>query len=35
LEVGYLAFGRAATTPAAAEGVNAFLEGRTPDFTGM
>ncbi|MHB8870563.1 MAG: 3-hydroxyacyl-CoA dehydrogenase/enoyl-CoA hydratase family protein [Thermoleophilia bacterium] len=35
LEVGYQAFGRAATTPAAAEGVHAFLDGRAPDFTGM
>ncbi|HZJ02646.1 MAG TPA: enoyl-CoA hydratase/isomerase family protein, partial [Thermoleophilia bacterium] len=35
LEAGYLAFGRAAETKAAAEGIGAFLSGRKPDFTGM
>ena len=35
LEVGYLAFGRVAATRAAAEGIGAFLAGRTPDYAGM
>lgn len=35
LEEGFQAFGRVATTRAAAEGIGAFLAGRKPDFTGM
>ena len=35
LEVGYLAFGEVAATRAAAEGIGAFLAGRTPDYAGM
>jgi len=33
LEVGYAAFGASACTPAAREGVSAFMEKRKPDFT--
>jgi enoyl-CoA hydratase/3-hydroxyacyl-CoA dehydrogenase len=32
LEIGYLAFGEAACTAAAREGIAAFVEKRTPDF---
>ncbi|MBW2123284.1 MAG: enoyl-CoA hydratase/isomerase family protein [Deltaproteobacteria bacterium] len=32
LEVGYRAFGRVSATPAAREGVSAFMEKRRPDF---
>ena len=35
LEEGFQAFGRVATTRAAAEGIGAFLAGHKPDFTGM
>ena len=35
VEEGFQAFGRVATTRAAAEGIGAFLAGRKPDFTGM
>ncbi len=33
LEIGYVAFGRAATTAAAREGISAFGERRAPDFS--
>ncbi|MCK6419437.1 MAG: enoyl-CoA hydratase/isomerase family protein, partial [Aquabacterium sp.] len=33
LEVGYRAFGEVACTPAAREGIQAFMERRNPDFT--
>ena len=33
LEIGYCAFGRSACTAAAREGIAAFGEGRTPDFS--
>lgn len=33
LEVGYRAFGTSACTPAAREGIGAFMEGRRPDFS--
>jgi len=32
LEVGYRAFGNSACTAAAREGIDAFLNRRTPDF---
>jgi len=35
LEAGYLASGDAACTPAAQEGIGAFMAGRKPDFGGM
>jgi enoyl-CoA hydratase/3-hydroxyacyl-CoA dehydrogenase len=35
LEVGYRASGRVACTPAAKEGIGAFMSGRKPDFSGM
>jgi Enoyl-CoA hydratase/carnithine racemase len=35
LEIGYLAFGLVACTPAAREGITSFLQGKKPDFTGM
>ena len=35
LEIGYKAFAKCATTPAAAEGISAFTSGRKPDYTGM
>lgn len=34
LELGYRAFGATACTAGAKEGIGAFLEGRTPDFSG-
>ncbi len=35
LETGYRAFGASACTAAAREGIGAFVEKRTPDFTGL
>ena len=34
LEIGYKAFAKCATTPAAAEGIGAFTSGRKPDYYG-